>query len=362
MKLGIFMMPIHPPERTPYDAAEWDLEMIRYADEIGWSEAWIGEHFTSEWEPVPAPDLLLAQAIKQTKQIKLAAGAHVLPYHHPAELAHRVAFLDHLSQGRILFGIGSGGLPSDYTLFNVDGANGENRKMTQEALEIILKLWTEKEPFDYRGNYWHVTKEEKGSLTGPFLYPYQQPHPPIAIGGLTRNSGTLKIAGKMGMLPMSFGLNNETILSHWSAYVEGAESTGKTPNRDEWRVNKDIFVADTDEEAYEWSLGSAMGRAYKEYTLPLFDSFGMISNFKHRSDVLDEEVNIEYLARNAWIVGSPDTVAKKLDAVYEQLGGFGTLLVTGFDYSEHPDVWKKSMRLLKEEVVPRMKHNRQKVY
>jgi alkanesulfonate monooxygenase SsuD/methylene tetrahydromethanopterin reductase-like flavin-dependent oxidoreductase (luciferase family) len=71
MKLGLFLMPSHPPERSLYDATEWDLEMIQYADALGYHEAWIGENFTSEWEPVPAPDLLLAQAIKQTKQIKL---------------------------------------------------------------------------------------------------------------------------------------------------------------------------------------------------------------------------------------------------------------------------------------------------
>ena len=116
MKLGLFLMPSHPPERSPYDAQQWDLKCLRMADEYGLEEAWIGEHFTAPWEPVPSPDILIAQALMQTKNIKLGTGAHLLPFHHPIELASRVAYLDHLAQGRYMFGIGSGGLQSDHEL------------------------------------------------------------------------------------------------------------------------------------------------------------------------------------------------------------------------------------------------------
>ena len=132
MKYGLFMMPSHPPERNIYDSHQWDLEYLTLCDELGFDEAWIGEHFTSPWEPIPAPDLLIAQALMKTKRIKLGSGAHLLPFHHPAELAHRVAYLDHLSQGRFLFGVGASGLPSDWALFDVDGNNGEHRDMTRE--------------------------------------------------------------------------------------------------------------------------------------------------------------------------------------------------------------------------------------
>ena len=91
------------------------------AEKLGFSEAWVGEHYTAPWEPNPSPDLLIAQALMETKQIVLAPGAHLLPYHHPAELACRVAFMDHLAQGRYMFGIGASGLPSDWQLFSVDG-------------------------------------------------------------------------------------------------------------------------------------------------------------------------------------------------------------------------------------------------
>ena len=96
----------------------------------------------------------------ETSRIRLAPGGFLLPYHHPAELANRVAMLDHMAQGRLNFGVAASGLPSDWAMFNVDGMAGQHREMTREALDIILKLWSEDEPFDYPGKYWKVTKTD----------------------------------------------------------------------------------------------------------------------------------------------------------------------------------------------------------
>ena len=136
MQYGLFTMPSHPPECGLFDGHRWDLQTLRWADELGFSEAWIGEHHTAPWEPHPAPDLLIAQALMQTKNIRLGPGGFLLPYHHPAELANRISVLDHISGGRLNFGVAASGLPSDWAMFNVDGMSGQNRDMTREALEI----------------------------------------------------------------------------------------------------------------------------------------------------------------------------------------------------------------------------------
>ena len=91
MKLGLFMMPSHPPERDIYDSHQWDLDYLELVDGLGYNEAWIGEHFTAPWEPIPAPDLMIAQALQRTSRIRLGSGVHLLPYHHPAERPARVA-------------------------------------------------------------------------------------------------------------------------------------------------------------------------------------------------------------------------------------------------------------------------------
>ena len=160
MEIGYFTMPSHPPECGLKEGHDWDLQVLRWLDELGYQEAWIGEHHTAPWEPHPAPDLLLAQALLQTKNIRLGPGGFLLPYHHPAELANRVAMLDHLSEGRLNFGVAASGLPSDWAMFNVDGMSGQNRDMTREALDIILKMWTEDAPLTHKGKFWTVTKPD----------------------------------------------------------------------------------------------------------------------------------------------------------------------------------------------------------
>src|ERR1700755_1938546 len=154
MQLGLFMMPAHPPGRPLFDAVQADLRTLREADELGFVEAWIGEHFTQPWEPICAPDLLIAQALLQNERIRLAPGAHILPYHHPAELAHRIAMLDHMARGRLMVGIGSGGTPTDWSMFGVDGAGGQTREMMWEAYEIMMRYWTDPELWSFEGRYW----------------------------------------------------------------------------------------------------------------------------------------------------------------------------------------------------------------
>ena len=95
-------MPSHPPERGLREGHEWDLQVIRWADELG-----------------------MTQGFSETERIRLGPGGFLLPYHHPAELANRVAMLDHISGGRLNFGVAASGLPSDWALFNVKGDTGD---------------------------------------------------------------------------------------------------------------------------------------------------------------------------------------------------------------------------------------------
>ena len=355
MKYGLFMMPSHPPERDLFQAHQWDLDCLALADDLGFEEAWIGEHFTSPWEPIPAPDLMIAQALMRTKNIKLATGVHLLPYHHPAELAHRVAYLDHIAQGRFMFGIGSGGLPSDYALFDVDGLNGEHRDMTRESIDIILKIWENQGPFEYKGKYWNVNLPEPmyGSLRF-FLTPYQKPHPPIGVASVSIRSETLKIAGERGFIPMTLAFNADYVVSHWEAVEEGAQRSGKTPSRQEWRICRDVWVADSDDEAYDAAVNGMLGRVWGEYLLPLFAAFDLTHVIKHDSSVPDSAVTPEYMAEHVWLIGSPDTVEKKLLELYEMCGGFGTLLSLVYDNIGNQAGWEKSMRLFSGEVMPRL--------
>src|SRR3989442_3246668 len=92
MDYGLFTMPSHPPERSLLDGHQWDLQQLRWADELGFSEAWIGEHHTAPWEPHPSPDLLVAQALMQTKNMRIGheqIGRRMRSEEHTSELQSR---------------------------------------------------------------------------------------------------------------------------------------------------------------------------------------------------------------------------------------------------------------------------------
>ena len=103
------------------------------------------------------------------------------------------------------------------------------------------------------------------------------------------------------------------------------------------------------------SVGDMMGRMMREYFLPLLGNFGFLEFLKHDPDVPDSDVTPEYCAKHNWLVGSPATVAEKLEAIYDEVGGFGTLLVFGFDYADKPEAWRTSLGLLATEVLPRVR-------
>ena len=98
MKVGYFTMPLHPPGSNITETLESDLQQIILLDQLGYSEAWIGEHFTAQWENIPAPDLFIAKALALTKNIRLGTGVTCMPNHNPFMIAHRIAQLDHMAK------------------------------------------------------------------------------------------------------------------------------------------------------------------------------------------------------------------------------------------------------------------------
>ena len=354
MKLGAFVMPSHPPERGILDGVRWDLRQLAQLDRLGFHEAWIGEHFTAPWEPNPAPDLLIAQALLMTERIKLCPGAHLLPYHHPVELAHRVAFLDHLAQGRYMLGVGISALPSDLQLFDVDAAGGQNRRMTMESLDIMLRLWTEG-PQRFDGEFWNVRPPQtEFDFLHYHLRPFQKPHPPIGIAGLSPGSETLKLAGERGFLPLSISLNPAHTASHWRSVEEGAARSGRTPDRGDWRLVREVYVAPSDAEAKRRVREGAMGRCWRDYLLPFYLGSGMGPNFRRDASESDDVLDVDYLIEHNWFVGSPSTVVDKIGALQHATGGFGTMLIMIYDFSTEQEWWDESLQLLVEEVLPKV--------
>src|SRR4029450_2971 len=157
MQFGLFMMPLHPPHRPYADGYQRDVDQIVLADRLGFREAGIGEHLTEGWEEAAEPDLLIAQALALTKQIRLGTGVTLLALHNPVYLAHRLAMLDHMARGRFQWGIGGGGIPTDLSLLGLDHTDPSAvRARSAEVLDVVLKLWASEGPFTYRGSFFDI--------------------------------------------------------------------------------------------------------------------------------------------------------------------------------------------------------------
>ena len=110
LSFGTFLAPYHPLGENPLLSMQRDLENIAYCDELGFDEAWIGEHHSAAWETVSDPAVFLAAAGERTTRIRLGSGVVSLPYHHPLMVADRFVQLDYLTRGRAMLGVGPGAL------------------------------------------------------------------------------------------------------------------------------------------------------------------------------------------------------------------------------------------------------------
>ena len=164
MKLGFFTMPLHPPGSDLTRTMDDDMEQIVILDELGYIEAWIGEHFTFEWENIPSPELFIAKALGLTKNIVFGTGVTCMPIHNPASVAHRIAQLDHLAHGRFYWGVGSSSVPGDRELFMFDDEKGDRRKATREGVDAVLQIWEDPKPGLYESDYWSSGASGKDRL------------------------------------------------------------------------------------------------------------------------------------------------------------------------------------------------------
>src|ERR671935_1370881 len=155
LRFGIFMAPFHAPTgQNPTVAYARDLATVQLLDELGYDEAWIGEHHSAGVELIPSPEIFIAHAAAQTKHIKLGTGVISLPYHNPLWVADRMLLLDHLTRGRAMLGVGPGALPSDAHMLGVDVASIRDRM--DESLGVILRLLREDEPVTYKSDWFEL--------------------------------------------------------------------------------------------------------------------------------------------------------------------------------------------------------------
>src|SRR5882762_8216057 len=133
------MAPFHSPVgQDPTSAYERDLDIIKLLDKLGYDEAWIGEHHSCGHEIIPDPMIFIAHAANHTRHIKLGTGVVSLPYHNPLWVADRALFLDYLTRGRFMLGVGPGSLPTDATMIGLSPE--DQRGALEDDFDVLMAL------------------------------------------------------------------------------------------------------------------------------------------------------------------------------------------------------------------------------
>jgi alkanesulfonate monooxygenase SsuD/methylene tetrahydromethanopterin reductase-like flavin-dependent oxidoreductase (luciferase family) len=349
---GMFIMPFHPPAKPLGQCYDEDLELIVRTEELGFSEFWIGEHHTMKYENIVMPEIFIGRALGETRRIRMGAAPVCLNQHHPAHVASRLAFLDHLSKGRLNLCFGPGSVTADQELYGADPKNAP--AMVEEAIDMILHLWASEPPYEIEGKFWSIRlKKNVDEETGiGFIHkPLQKPHPPIAMPAMSRGSPSMKTAGGRGFQPFGHCLVTGNVLADtWTTYEKAAREAGRRPQRADWKVCRSIFLADSTPEARSRARTNSLGQNY-EYIGRLFDKGLGRKIYKRDLAMSDADCNMDFLMGEQIIAGSVEEVLRRLLLVIEETGPFGTLVLMSYDWDDKKS-WLHSMELFARELMP----------
>jgi len=337
LRFGAFIAPFHPADENPTLAIERDLELVGWLDALGYEEAWIGEHHSAAFEIIASPEVFIAAAAERTRHIRLGTGVSSLPYHHPFMLADRINQLDHMTRGRVMFGVGPGALSSDAFLMGIPVAR--QRDMMDEALDVIIRLLRGEEVT--HESDWFKLKNARLQMT-----PFSRPSVEIAVASQISPTGA-RAAGRHGLGLLSLGATSEggfnALASNWAIAEELAADNGRTMDRSAWRLVGPMHIAETKDKAIaDVRFGLEKWLYY----------FREIANLPIVPDNAGKDPVEAFLSLSMAVVGTPDEAADKIQVLIDQSGGFGCFLFMAHNWAPFAET-KRSYELFARYVAPR---------
>ena len=340
MDFGIFTMFSARENSTQHQVFNEWFDLVAVAEEMGMDTFWLGEsHFRPNRAMLSSPLIGASAVASRTKRMRVGLAVQVLPLANPLRLAEEAAIVDHISEGRLVFGVGRSSFIESYQGYNVD--YGESRALFLESLEVIQKAWCD-DSFSYHGQYYDfqdVTLVPK---------PYQKPHPPIRVA--VESKETFSLIGRLGFpIFIRHQMDIPELKSLLQEYEEERHRAGFSGPNDVI-LQMGVYVADTAEKARSEPEASTMRqRRLLRESLDNAADPEAYERLKRLSEVGYDDV----LKRVAY--GTPEAVVERLQEYQEELG------ITGVSLDINPggqvpyDRVVNSMRLLTEKVIPNFK-------
>lgn len=358
MKWGTFSLSQIPDLRKVPETFATDFEQFELAEALGFDTIWIAEHLFSSYGVVTSTQVLGAAIAKATKTIKIGMAVVVLPFNHPLRTASDFALLDVLSEGRLLFGTGRAYQPHEFDGLGIPME--DSRAMYDEALEIVVKAWTN-EKIQHQGKFWTIPK-----LTEVLPKPLQKPHPPIYQAAISPESFAAAARGGTALQlasPFSYRTYREDwiekIAQSIAVYEAECVKHGHDPKAAERMMLLPFFVHPDGAEArriaqerIEWFYAKVTANqktvggqpeVVKGYELTMRESLTTLQEGYLNFDKLYEH--------GAAIADDPATCAEKLNHLRERLGITEFVLWTNIGGMPAEDSMA-AMRLIMNEVAP----------
>ena len=347
-EFGVFHEFQRRPGQSEAEAFTTAFDQVDAAERWGLDAIWLAEIHMAPERSVCAVPLTIASAIAaRTNNIKIGLGVQVLPLCQPLRLAEDTATVDHISHGRLIFGVGRSGFPRAYEAYGIP--YGESPERFAEVLEVVKRAWTE-ERFSFTGKYY---KYENVCIVPK---PYHAPHPPVRIAA--NREDTFISAGRQGYA-IFVGARRGTIeevLPNLQIY-RGAWKAAGHPGQGEVYLRAPVYVGDTVEQALSDPEESLMqfyrylGARLEESAnrAGIFDTARRIEGAHRLQTMTYDEAR-----RGRAILGTPEMVADRLAELREQLGLSGILAELNCGGLVPHERVMRSLQLLCEEVQPRL--------
>jgi alkanesulfonate monooxygenase SsuD/methylene tetrahydromethanopterin reductase-like flavin-dependent oxidoreductase (luciferase family) len=324
-------------------------ELVR-AEALGFDGVCVNEHHANAYGNMPSPNLIAAILARATSRVKIAVVGNALPlYNPPTRVAEELAMIDCISGGRLIAGLVVGGGAEYYS----SGLNpAEARGRFTEAMELIIRAWTEPGPFVHMGKYYKLR------YVNPWPLPIQKPHPPVWIPG-AGSLETMELVAKRRWSYMGIPYFHRRVFTrNFEIFRQACEKEGYTAAPEQMGLLVPVYVAETDEQArreYEphfWHFAQKLlpgieihppGYVTARSAMKVIEGFKDFMLYVTSWDQVEEG---DYA-----IVGGPAKVRQKLDALIRATG-IGNVLVLPQLATLPADLTRKNQELFAAEVMP----------
>lgn len=332
------------------------LDELEYADALGFDGVVVNEHHQTAYGLMPTPGVLAGALARSVKRGKLAVLGRALPLvNNPLTIAEEFAILDNLTRGRLIAGFVRG-IGSEY---HSTGTNpGESHARFHEAHDLIVQAWTRPGPFAYEGRHYDF------KYVNPWPTPYQKPHPPIWLPSQGSRE-TIEWAAKMRYTYCQTLSPIAQVAQFFQQYRDAANASGYEASADQLAWSTTIYVAETDAiarreaKAHVEALANVFLRMPPPMLLPPgYTSLESTKRIAQAKVVLAAKPKTmeDMIDAGVIIIGSPATVRERL-AEYQELAGFGNVLIkTQFGTLPSP-MAMKNMEMLAKEVMPHFRQH-----